>query len=780
MKDISCLIVTADAAAAEILEDRLRAQTEYNLEIFRANTCYEMTSIARRRRIFVIYVDFILPDGPGLDGLQDILTGDYQPPYPVGVVLLPQGVLEKQALACAQAGAVDVLLKNNFDAFRVQLSLINAVKYGTLLAEAHEQKRRFFLLNKHLSAANEALKGDIYEKNKISIDLNVKLEEEINRRRAFERSLQERLNYIENIVETQKELVYRMRIDGSLTFVNQAYCDFFQVSREALLGGRPFVPYYPDPNERIRMLDKLDELTPQNPSVTGVMNVYSPKDVAVHILEWTAQVFFTPSGVPTEYQLVLHDVSERIKARESVAPEVEDDLFAVFDGTMQGYIMLDNDGVIKAYNRTAETLSRYFLCKKLTVGARWSEVVNPLYAKRIGQKLAIAAEGKRAYLPFLEETREAAIDLLFTPLRPEKNITGVCVSLIENSGREVALEDLRKNELFFNALIENTADILSIIDGQGFILFASPALKSMLGYESADIIGTHISEYLHPEDISEVLETIARLFPIKNAVASVEYRFRHKNGHWVYLESIGKNLLYDYVVNGVVINTREIGERKRQERIIQKALEDKENILRELNHRVKNNLQLIISLLHLAADVGGEPAALRLAEETDSRVRSLWYVYHYLQETQDFSRIDLGRYVEDLSADLFRRYFNYSKLIEIRSHISIAYLPIETALACGMILAELIKNAFKHAFIHQTEGNIDIYLEQKDGQNRLIVQDDGAGLPPDFNIDENVGLGFQLVQSLTNQIGGELFLTPAPGCRIEIVFIDELTPVSNP
>ena len=216
---------------------------------------------------------------------------------------------------------------------------------------------------------------------------------------------------------------------------------------------------------------------------------------------------------------------------------------------------------------------------------------------------------------------------------------------------------------------------------------------------------------------------------------------------------------------------QEIAERRHAEEQITASLQEKEMLLREIHHRVKNNLQVISSLLFLQSQQIQEPEALRMFQDSQHRVRSMALVHERLYRTQDLARVDFAQYIRDLAGYLLRAYSVAPDLVRMNIHVRDVSLGIDVAVPCGLIVSELISNALTHAFPDGRAGEILIEMcTGPGGQCTLVVGDDGVGLPQDLDLEHTGTLGLRLVGRLANQLGAAVELDGKRGTRFEMTF----------
>ncbi|MCP4542217.1 MAG: GAF domain-containing protein [Chloroflexi bacterium] len=215
---------------------------------------------------------------------------------------------------------------------------------------------------------------------------------------------------------------------------------------------------------------------------------------------------------------------------------------------------------------------------------------------------------------------------------------------------------------------------------------------------------------------------------------------------------------------------REIKERIRAEEQIKASLKEKEVLLKEIHHRVKNNLQVISSMLRLQARNVDDQLTLQVLEESQNRIRSMALIHERLYRSQDLAKVDFGVYIRDLAIHLVHSYKTYSGGVDLDVNVEDIFLDIDTAIPCGLIANELICNSMKYAFPSNDRGkiNVDVYVNQE--QLTMIISDDGVGIPPDLDYRNTGSLGLQLVNALVDQLEGSIELYNNEGTEFKITF----------
>jgi len=193
-------------------------------------------------------------------------------------------------------------------------------------------------------------------------------------------------------------------------------------------------------------------------------------------------------------------------------------------------------------------------------------------------------------------------------------------------------------------------------------------------------------------------------------------------------------------------------------------------LLKEINHRVKNNLQIISSLLgRQSLDIQDEKA-LSAFQVSQDRIKAMAMVHEKLYQSDDLARIDFGEYIRSLATDLRSSYGLDSRGIELKIDVDDILLGVDIAIPCGIIVNELVSNSLKHAFPGERPGEITVSFWEADGQYTMIFKDDGVGFPEDLDVNRPSSLGLTIVNALTGQIGGTIELGSNGGCEVSITF----------
>ena len=268
---------------------------------------------------------------------------------------------------------------------------------------------------------------------------------------------------------------------------------------------------------------------------------------------------------------------------------------------------------------------------------------------------------------------------------------------------------------------------------------------------------------------------------VRNLLARYEAAFRGKpqqfevelinqHGQSVWVENFLNPIVVDGRVQEVSCLAHGITDRKHAQMELLQSLNEKEVLLKEVHHRVKNNLQVVSSILSLQTGyVGGDERILELLRVSRDRIRSMSFIHESLYQTRDLSSIDLGDYVDGLSRNLMMSYSLNGK-VALETRVMHMDLVLDQAIPCGLILNELISNSLKHAFPNDATGRVDVTLDLAGEEVRITVSDDGIGMRPDFDDRRDGNLGLELVHTLVDQLDGRIVRQDGRGVTYLLTF----------
>lgn len=352
-----------------------------------------------------------------------------------------------------------------------------------------------------------------------------------------------------------------------------------------------------------------------------------------------------------------------------------------------------------------------------------------------------------------------------------RQLTALLESRVEERTRA-----LQESERRFRAIFNLQFQFIGLMSLDGVLLEANRTALVATGATPEEVIGKPFWEtkwWLHDPAQQRRLQEAAAL-----AAAGQQVRFEATHpttdGALMWVD-FSLTPFRDEHGNIVLLipEGRDITERKRIEETIRASLAEKEVLLKEIHHRVKNNLQIVSTLLHLQSGYTRDPQALEMFEASRNRVRSMALIHERLYRSHDLARVNFSEYVRQLTDDVYRAYKVVGEHIVLEVEVDVPPLPIDVAIPCGLILNELVSNALKHAFKESRGGLLRIELRRGAvGGNVLTVADTGSGLPAHVNVRDSASFGLQLVNTLVDQLHGTLEVRSDGGTTFSIAFPD--------
>lgn len=347
----------------------------------------------------------------------------------------------------------------------------------------------------------------------------------------------------------------------------------------------------------------------------------------------------------------------------------------------------------------------------------------------------------------------------------------------EESHRKVRVEtypDVLKSPGLLARILDIADDAIISIDSAQRICIFNQGAERIFGYATDEVLGESLGILLPPEHRERHERHVGEFAKSPIAARVMAQRAEifgvRKNGDVFPAEaSISKVDVHGELILTVIL--RDITSRKTAERKVQEALQEKEVLLREVHHRVKNNLQVVSSLLSLQARSTTDPHARKVFEESQGRVQSMALIHEQLYESNSFAAVDFSNYLRQLAAQLVRSQEVSADRVDVKVEVDGVQLSIDVAVPCGLIVNELLTNALKYAFPEGRNGSVRIRVShQPDASVTLTVSDDGVGLPPGVGFWNTKTLGLRLVRSLVRQLDGEIELSGPPGASFRIRF----------
>ena len=336
--------------------------------------------------------------------------------------------------------------------------------------------------------------------------------------------------------------------------------------------------------------------------------------------------------------------------------------------------------------------------------------------------------------------------------------------------RKRAEAEVEASERKYRRIFDRSLEGIFQVTVNGQITAANAAMIRMFGYDSLEELqATNVSDrYVHPEERLKIVETLTLLGESPRA----EVLLKRKDGS-TFPALTSSTVVRDEAgriecLEGTVVDITDLVQSKAA---LQSALREKETLLKEIYHRVKNNMQTVSGLLRLQSQYLKDPVAAAAFQESQNRIRSMAMIHESLYRSDSLSGVDFAAYARNLAQALLGSQANFPGRIELNVDVEPVQFDLKTAIPLGLIINELVSNALKYAFPKERKGMIAIGLQALGKDEYLLtVKDDGVGLPSDLELGRLKSMGLQLVDMLTSQLDGRIELGPPPGADFRIRF----------
>lgn len=328
--------------------------------------------------------------------------------------------------------------------------------------------------------------------------------------------------------------------------------------------------------------------------------------------------------------------------------------------------------------------------------------------------------------------------------------------------------ELRHNEILFRQLFQNAPIGIAMLDEHKDIHMVNHGFERIFGFTEDEIRGLAIDQVIVPDD---KIQEASKLSHSKISF-EVSSRRKTKNGSLIDVVIYGVPVIIDGKTKAIYGIYVDITDRKHAEERVMSSLKEKEVLLAEIHHRVKNNLAVITGLLELQSYNTENEDARRALKDSQYRINSMALIHEKLYQSENLSQISFDIYIKELAQFISKSQTPEGKQIEIEVDADPVYVVITQAIPCGLLLNELITNAMKHAFNGNDCGKINIKFSKDNGTLKLIIEDDGVGLPDKFEQMKTKSLGMTLIRTLSKQLDSEMITqsSKGKGTKFEFTF----------
>ncbi|WP_048191065.1 PAS domain S-box protein [Methanobacterium sp. SMA-27] len=584
----------------------------------------------------------------------------------------------------------------------------------------------------------------------------------ITERKTAEKALKENEKSYRELVDNSLVGIYKTNLQGDILFVNDAMAKIFHYDNIDEPKENNIIKLYKNSEDRLQFINKLKK----NGHVTDYeLETRGKNGQTVNVLVSASLKDNILSGMFMDITQLKRAEKNLLEGEKRFRTLINSstDMIRILD--KNGYIIFDSPSCTKILGYPDGSL----------IGKSPLEFIHPDDLERVKNDLAEVYENRNPGIPTEFRIRKADgkylhVESISQNMIHVPNIGGIVVTTHPIQQRKEMEDTLRESEEKYRTLFETDPDYTLLIGTDGIIQDVNKATSDITGLSREELIGKHFIELelAIPEDIPVYVENITQILKGEQ-IKTFESQFRDKNGKIRWGVITLTPIIKDRSISSIMAIISDFTDRKVAENQLKTTIKEKEVLLREIHHRVKNNMQIISSLLNLQTQhVEGEET-INVLKESQGRVKSLAMIHEKLYQSPNFTDINFKEYIRKLVSDIFYSYGISTGTIESVLNIEDINISIDTAIPLGLIINELVTNSVKYAF-PKCKGTITLKLKSSKEQMELTIADDGIGIPEDTDIENTETLGLQLVKNLINQLDGTLKLNTDKGTEFKIKF----------
>jgi PAS domain S-box-containing protein len=602
---------------------------------------------------------------------------------------------------------------------------------------------------------------------------------DITERKRAEDAMRESEEKYRILVEKANEAIIIVQ-DGVFVFANRSMSDLLGVPAGDL-EGKPFIDFVWSEDRELVNANYRKRIAGEpvrddyDFRIIGAGGRLTWVFLSAAVIQWKGK---------TATLNLLTDITERKRAEE-VLQQYNQKWEAITTSSPDGIGMISLDGKLQLMSDKLLTMYGYSVKEKDEVIKKIVfDFIDPSNHKMLFDNMRKLLAGKKdfnvsEYLAIKKDNSKFYVELsssvLFDSKGDPESILFVERDITERkqaeSQRETTLAALRESEENYRLLVENSRDIIYTLNTDGVFTFVSPAWTTLLGHSVNQVVGQPFQQFVHPDDLAGCMTLLQKVIETGQRQDGVDsYRVRHADGSWRWhiTNAVPIKDAAGTVIGGEGI-ARDITERKQAEEEIKQQLAEKGILLKEVHHRIKNNIASIGGLISLHLQSITNPEAVAVLQDAIGRVNSMRLLYDKLLLSEDYKDISVKNYLNELIATIIAIFPDHAK-IKFEKRIADFQLDPKRLFPLGSIINELLTNIMKHAFINGDAGSIKISLTNVGGHVKLTIQDNGIGLPEGFDIDKTKGFGLMLVKMLSQQLDGNFSIKKHAGTRCKVEF----------
>lgn len=597
-------------------------------------------------------------------------------------------------------------------------------------------------------------------------------------RKAEKRLIESEKKY-RDLFENSSDLIQSIDADGNILYVNKAWLQTlgYTESESRKLNIKDIIS---GESNYFNSAMYLESLFHESDNPINVI-IYKAKNGDEFILEGSSSINYE-RGKALSCRSIYRNITDVRKARDKIQNQAAK-LNSIFNSSSHIFWTIDkrlcltgfnknfSDSIYRNYGVYPELNADYTTPKDYFASEERHQFWNQKYQEGFEGKMvhfeteSTDLEGKKIY-------REVFLNPIISSTGEINEIAGIAHDITD---KKLAEESFLEQSAKINSIFESAANMVIFTlnkDHQISSFNRNLAKILLLNYGLTIEIGSSIElEGLNKftEDISGIGKVMQDAF--KGKTQHLEIKLANAKGGENWYEIFLNPVYMEYKkINEISCIAFEITHRKETEDKLLNSLKDKEVLLKEVHHRVKNNLQVISSILSLQTSYVRDKKTLSILQESQNRIKSMSFIHESLYQNEDFTSIKISEYVTTLTQNLLYSYRIKGEKISLQTSFDDVYLNIDQAIPCGLIINELVSNALKYAFEESDEGLILVELLQNGNKINLVVSDNGIGLPSSIELELSDTLGFQLVHALVDQLDASIDVNREKGTKYLITF----------
>jgi len=586
------------------------------------------------------------------------------------------------------------------------------------------------------------------------------------------------------LAEQNRTIAWELDARGMYAYVSQAVETIFGYSPAELVGKKYFYDIHPEKGReefKIAIFSAFE----RHERFSDLENPIQTKDGRVIWVSTNCIPRLDADGNLTGYYGSDTDITERRRDREALKKS-EEKFKQLIKNSYDTVVLLDANGIQFFVGESGEKIHGYKPEEVTNISV--IEMIHPDDRAHVTQAFKNVVKNVSGSVQYRHKHKNGGwvyLEAVGTNQLDNPFINAVVINVRDITERKRAEDELQKSQRRLNDVIDFFPDATLAIDNEKRIIVWNKAIERMTGLKAENMIGKGNYEYTIPfygerrsqfmdiiwDSASDVIEKYSNIITYDGDSMSAEAFCPALYGGRGANIFVKVSPLHDQKgdIIGVIESIRDITEQKRAEEKIRNLLREKELILKEVHHRVKNNMNTIFGLLTLQAAAQENQASRNILNDASGRVRSMMVLYDKLYRAENESAVSMKEYLPALVNEI-ASIFPQKALVKIETRVDDIVLNANLLSPLGIIINELITNSMKYAFAERNNGIITIIASKKEDGVSIIFEDDGSGIPEHVTFENSTGFGLQLIKMLVQQIGGSIAIERTCSSRFIIEF----------